>query len=384
MSQAPGSHSAGIVGELLIDWNVDAGTLGVTKTPHAWLTELYETFGGELRAVVEQAVSLRRRMVANAYTADLSDRESELLYLLVRALRPDVVVEMSPCHGYSTGYLLAALTANGQGELHSYEIVENVRGRPIDEVVRSNLPADVDQDRLYLHVGDARDADIPAAQFAFVDSNHEAYFAAWYRESLLTRFDLTMVHDIVVRTGRRLVPKGHLLGVREQYVILEALARADRPLAAAAEAASSVAGAVRHLPARHELPGSDRAVLTGRLPSDPLLAQTMQSIGALQVRIGTGERPLAEVGELIDANEGFLRQMAFRLLPAMGYRVPGNAGPLPSQRVEQCRTLSSLVAAVEAALAAADYDTARRAVRGLRGLNGSGRLLAREIAKLLP
>jgi predicted O-methyltransferase YrrM len=45
--------------------------------------------------------------------------QGALLYLIVRAQRPDVVVETGVRPGYSTAWLLAALDANGRGELTS-------------------------------------------------------------------------------------------------------------------------------------------------------------------------------------------------------------------------------------------------------------------------
>jgi len=49
-------------------------------------------------------------------------RSQELLYSLVRSARPEVVVETGIADGWSTALILAAMDANGGGELHSVDI----------------------------------------------------------------------------------------------------------------------------------------------------------------------------------------------------------------------------------------------------------------------
>ena len=46
------------------------------------------------------------------------------LYAILRALRPAVAVETGVCNGVSTAFLLLALHANGEGELHSIDLPE--------------------------------------------------------------------------------------------------------------------------------------------------------------------------------------------------------------------------------------------------------------------
>jgi len=61
--------------------------------------------------------TLLHRGAGIAFTHELP--QGALLYLLVRALRPRRVVETGVGPGYSTSWLLAALNANGAGELTS-------------------------------------------------------------------------------------------------------------------------------------------------------------------------------------------------------------------------------------------------------------------------
>jgi len=46
----------------------------------------------------------------------------EVLYALVRVIKPDVVVETGVAAGVSTSFMLAALARNGRGELHSIDL----------------------------------------------------------------------------------------------------------------------------------------------------------------------------------------------------------------------------------------------------------------------
>ena len=50
--------------------------------------------------------------------------EGVRLYAILRALRPAVAVETGVCNGVSTAFLLLALHANGEGELHSIDLPE--------------------------------------------------------------------------------------------------------------------------------------------------------------------------------------------------------------------------------------------------------------------
>jgi methyltransferase family protein len=61
--------------------------------------------------------TLLERGAGIAFTRELP--QGSLLYVLVRAQRPNVVVETGVRPGYSTAWLLAALEANGVGELTS-------------------------------------------------------------------------------------------------------------------------------------------------------------------------------------------------------------------------------------------------------------------------
>ncbi len=164
---------------------------------------LYEAHGVELPGVAARLRQVYHHMQARGESAVFGDVEGELAYLLIRAWRPAVVVEMSPDCGWSTNYLLAALTANGHGTLHSFEIEPLKNGRPTEEVIRENLHPDWDRPRLSLRIGDARrlvDEWPRTIDFLFIDSCHEADFADWYMARVFPRVrGPVLVHDVAFR-----------------------------------------------------------------------------------------------------------------------------------------------------------------------------------------
>lgn len=75
----------------------------------------------------------------------------EALYLLVRAARPQVVVETGVLYGASSGHILAALARNGRGQLYSIDIGRDPREPPHEFFVPAEL-----QPYWHLIIGDSR------------------------------------------------------------------------------------------------------------------------------------------------------------------------------------------------------------------------------------
>lgn len=88
--------------------------------------------------------------------------EGQFLYAMVRALRPEVCLEIGCADGGSATHMLAALQVNGYGKLMSVDINERA-GLMIPAGLKS---------RWELLVGDAREIELPQAQFVFEDSDH--------------------------------------------------------------------------------------------------------------------------------------------------------------------------------------------------------------------
>jgi predicted O-methyltransferase YrrM len=57
-------------------------------------------------------------------TGAIAPGAGERMYAVLRAHRPDVVVETGVCNGFSTAFVLAALERNGHGRLHSVDLPE--------------------------------------------------------------------------------------------------------------------------------------------------------------------------------------------------------------------------------------------------------------------
>lgn len=131
--------------------------------------------------------------------------EAQVAYLLIRAVRPRVVVEISPNYGYSTGFVLLALNRNGEGELCSFDLEETFFAQARRNFARVGL----DYTRQQAHVGDAKQT-APAVlsmpiDILFMDSDHAYAFAQWYIASLYPRVrpgGLIHAHD-VLRYGVR-------------------------------------------------------------------------------------------------------------------------------------------------------------------------------------
>ncbi|GES28500.1 class I SAM-dependent methyltransferase [Streptomyces angustmyceticus] len=162
---------------------------------------LYVKYQDDLRAVRDaQRTFLRDR--GRTMKAQLDDYEAEMTYLLLRDLRPEVVVEIGTFHGWSTMWILSALRDNGAGHLHSFDIVDNV--------VR-NVPRELAADRWTFTQGDIQQhpEKIPAEKtdYLFVDADHGARFARWYIENLFPAVPPrtpASVHDVF--HGRRPKP----------------------------------------------------------------------------------------------------------------------------------------------------------------------------------
>jgi predicted O-methyltransferase YrrM len=73
------------------------------------------------------------------------------LYLLVRAIRPQTVVETGVLYGASSAHILAALTANGAGRLYSVDLPHEAGEPPVNYLV----PDDI-RDPWHLIQGDSR------------------------------------------------------------------------------------------------------------------------------------------------------------------------------------------------------------------------------------
>jgi predicted O-methyltransferase YrrM len=157
-----------------------------------YVSGLYREFAGELAAVGKQQRAYAEAM-GSRMTPQLDDLEAEITYLLLRATRPEVVMELGTFHGWSTSWILSALRDNGAGRLHSFDIIDNVR---------RNVPDDLADGRWTFVQGDIKETldQVPAdTGYLFVDAAHNSRFAHWYLEHLFPRVPSGIpvsVHDV--------------------------------------------------------------------------------------------------------------------------------------------------------------------------------------------
>lgn len=155
---------------------------------------LYRDFLDDLRSVKRRQSSLVSLASSIGLTPQLCDLEAEITYLRIRKYKPKVVVEISPASGWSTSWILHALKDNGEGVLHSYDLV--------DDSLRI-IPKELSDGRWVFHQGDIREQKdiLPLdVDYLFMDSDHSAQFGEWYIENLFPLFKKgtkVSVHDIV-------------------------------------------------------------------------------------------------------------------------------------------------------------------------------------------
>jgi predicted O-methyltransferase YrrM len=161
----------------------------------SWLTARYEEYAGELKSAANKQRAL---LVENpSLRAQLDDIEAEITYLLIREFRPAAVVEIGCLHGWSTSWILRALSDNGGGRLHSFDM---------NDTVTRMVPPALADGRWTFVGGDVRRhrARLPAdIDYLFIDAAHSARFARWYIRNLfpvLAPGTPVSVHDVFHRS----------------------------------------------------------------------------------------------------------------------------------------------------------------------------------------
>ncbi|PKN76341.1 MAG: hypothetical protein CVU52_05180 [Deltaproteobacteria bacterium HGW-Deltaproteobacteria-10] len=128
----------------------------------------------------------------------------QLLYCLIRYLKPKRIMEISTSSGYATLFMALALKKNNDGIVFSYEIdpkaAKSAAGNFTDYQV---------DDFVKLHIGDVRKTSVLAPKdfdLYFLDSMHTDTFARWFIETHVLRAvrsdALFHMHDILPRHAR--------------------------------------------------------------------------------------------------------------------------------------------------------------------------------------
>jgi predicted O-methyltransferase YrrM len=184
---------------------------GIDPESRDSLLALWDKYSRELAALSVPMAAKLTEMQAAGYGVGFGDLEGELLYILVREQKPEIIYEISPNCGYSTNYLLAAVTRNGTGRVESFEMNEAFNGVPIRDVIRGNLIGLCDPARHHVTIGDARVESLRRLaegipSFTLIDSCHDDYFAEFYVKALLPRLTGTVVIQDILHFDPR--PEG--------------------------------------------------------------------------------------------------------------------------------------------------------------------------------
>jgi predicted O-methyltransferase YrrM len=115
--------------------------------------------------------------------------EGRILYALVRALKPDVCVEVGVANGASSTHILAALSKNKKGHLYSYDIETDGIGSAVPDELRDRWTLTTGVDALVVDYPDKVD-------FVFEDGSHTYEFTtAIYRIIQKMNPKVMLTHD---------------------------------------------------------------------------------------------------------------------------------------------------------------------------------------------
>jgi predicted O-methyltransferase YrrM len=176
------------------------------------IVELYDRHGDELKSFMDQLKvhypDFCRRDEHNAWVGPQSNEmENEINWLMIRDLKPEVVIELGSCSGWSTIFLIDAVARNRAfddkpGKVISYDFLDVSKRN-----IANAYPLDGDNTGIWtLVVGDARVAWPKTASlrdgkigYVWIDCDHSADFAEWYITTILDTLDPgtgVAIHDI--------------------------------------------------------------------------------------------------------------------------------------------------------------------------------------------
>lgn len=129
---------------------------------------------------------------------------AQVLYALVRAVKPRTVIEFSTSSGYSTTFIALALKRNDHGRLHTIDIDAQAQRAAAQWLGQNDLMSHVD-----VHTGDCRDV-VPSllrddVDLVFIDTLHSFDIAEWYFAAVIPRLrpeTLVHIHDVMPAEAR--------------------------------------------------------------------------------------------------------------------------------------------------------------------------------------
>jgi predicted O-methyltransferase YrrM len=166
-------------------------------TIQSLISKALVTFGKETESLLP-IIERRYDLKVFPSTGQYDWFSAQVLYCLIRLIRPEVIIEVSTSSGYSTLIQANALLQNGSGQIHTFELNPNL-AKSAQSVLNQFRVADV----VSIHVGDARAMcdRIPKLSencLLFLDSLHTADFAKWFMRRWVLgapKGTLLQVHD---------------------------------------------------------------------------------------------------------------------------------------------------------------------------------------------
>lgn len=134
-----------------VEWRAAAASLGRLlggEFEAAAAEESLHRVEAEVRSRLDK---LRGGPIAEQHNGD--QLFGRCCYAVIRALKPEIVIETGVAHGVSSAYMLAALDRNDHGHLHSIDLPPHDRGA--EELVGAGVP-DALRPRWTLHRGMSR------------------------------------------------------------------------------------------------------------------------------------------------------------------------------------------------------------------------------------
>jgi predicted O-methyltransferase YrrM len=123
----------------------------------------------------------------------LCDIEAEITYLLIREFKPKNIVEISPCGGWSSSWILHAIRDNKFGKLYSYDLIDKCLKNVPKFLIKNNwefIQGDIKRNLNKLP---------KKVDYLFMDSDHSSEFANWYIENIFPKLSNGTpinVHDV--------------------------------------------------------------------------------------------------------------------------------------------------------------------------------------------
>lgn len=166
-----------------------------------YFLKLYLKYKKELEEITPLIRKKFLKISQQGFRATFSDFEGEVLYVLIRERKPEIIYEISPDCGYSTIYMVEAINRNNlskkKSKLYSFEIEKYKNSEPLLRVINNTLINQSPHHKII--IGDAMNTtkNYPNPDLCLIDSNHEAFFGQWYIKHIFPRInDIALIQDI--------------------------------------------------------------------------------------------------------------------------------------------------------------------------------------------